>query len=328
MKDFEYIIPQRLQDVSDLLTSKTENTLLKAGGTDLLGLLKEGIYQPTRVIQLSSLPSLHGIQRHGDRVEIGAATHLSTLIRHPLIQKYYPGLVQALESIATPQIRNMASLGGNLCQRPRCWYFRGKDYHCLKKGGDLCYAAEGMNKYHAIFGGGPCYFVHPSDAAPMLIALQSTVRVQTGRGSHEIPLEKFFILPEKDLTRENILGKGEFISHIIIPIHKKPVPGVYLKFRERETSDFSLVSVAVAGYGKRGKVDHLRLVLGGVAPIPWFVPEATSLTRGKRLSNSLIEKVAHVATQNADPLTYNAYKVPLTYNLVKRALHQWSTTIQ
>jgi xanthine dehydrogenase YagS FAD-binding subunit len=237
------------------------------------------------------------------------------------VRKRFPGLAEAAHSIATPQIRNLGTVGGNLCQRPRCWYFRLEEVICLKKGGSECYAASGENKYNAIIAGGPSYIVHPSDLAPMLLALGATVTVMGAAGKRVIPLDKFFTLPsEGNIRRENVLKNEEIITEIHVPASPLAARSTYLKFKERESLDFALASAAVAVRLTGRTVQDARIVLGGVAPIPWRVPAAEKFLVGKELKPDVLAEAAKIALAEAQPLEKNAYKVPLAQTLVRRAL--------
>jgi len=294
-----------------------------AGGQDLLTTMKDYITRPTRVVNLKGIRGLDRVEADGKGgLRIGALVTLTQLEEHAIIRRNFPGLAEAANSIATPQIRNLGTVGGNLCQRPRCWYFRLEEVVCLKKGGEECYAATGENKYHAIFGGGPSYIVHPSDLAPMLVALGAAVSVVGPEGKRNIPLEKFFTLPsEGNLRRENVLKNDELITEIQVPASKFAAHSTYLKFKERDSLDFAMSSVAAAvAMGANKTISEARLVLGGVAPIPWRVPKAEAALIGKAMSNEVLMAVAKTAVAGAQPLAKNAYKIPLTEALVRRAL--------
>jgi xanthine dehydrogenase YagS FAD-binding subunit len=212
-------------------------------------------------------------------------------------------------------------VGGNLCQRPRCWYFRLEEVNCLKKGGSECYAATGENKYNAIFGGGPSFIVHPSDLAPMFMALGARLTVVGASGKRVIPIDKFFTMPsEGNIRRENVLKNDEIVTEIFVPASPFAAHSSYLKFKERESLDFAMASVAVALQLQGKTVRDARIVLGGVAPIPWRVPEAEKFVAGKTLTKEVLEQAGKIALQGATPLAKNAYKVPLTQTLVRRAL--------
>ena len=294
-----------------------------AGGQDILTTMKEYITRPTRVVNLKGIRGLDKIESDGKGgLRIGALVTLADLEDNALVRRTFPGLAEAAHAIGTPQIRNLGTVGGNLCQRPRCWYFRLEEVVCLKKGGSECYAATGENKYHAIFGGGPSYIVHPSDLAPMLVALGASVSVAGSDGKRTIPLDKFFTLPsEGNLRRENVLKNEEIITDVQIPASRFAAHSTYLKFKERDSLDFAMSAVAAAvAMGANNRVNEARIVLGGVAPIPWRVPKAEAALVGKNMTPDTLSTVATVALEGAEPLAKNAYKVPLTATLVRRAL--------
>src|SRR5258705_1423132 len=258
-----------------------------AGGQDLITTMKDYTTRPTRVVNLKNIRGLDQIKSDGKSgLTIGALVTLSQLEEHPVVRKSFPGLAEAAHSIATPQIRNLGTVGGNLCQRPRCWYFRLEEVICLKKGGSECYAANGENKYNAIIAGGPSYIVHPSDLAPMLLALGARVTVIGATGKRVIPLDKFFTLPsEGNIRRENVLKNDGIITEIQVPASPLTEKSTYLKFKERESLDFAMASVAAAvQFDSGNKVKGVMLVLGGVAPIPWRVPAAERYLAGEALT--------------------------------------------
>jgi xanthine dehydrogenase YagS FAD-binding subunit len=329
MKAFEWVNAQSIDDAVKLLASTDpkadpdDQPRPMGGGQDLLTTMKAYIVRPPRVVNLKTIPALAQID--GDSkagLTIGAEVTISQLAEHPEVKENFPGLSEAALSIATPQIRNMGTVGGNLCQRPRCWYFRLENVKCFKKGGDKCYASDGENKYNAILGGGPSFFVHPSDLAPMLIALNASVTIQGADGKRDVPLEQFFILPaEKTIRYENVLKQGEIITAINVPASAYAAKSTYLKFKERSSLDFAISSVAAAVELSPDKtVKQVRLVLGGVAPIPWRVANAEKYLTGKAIDDASSNQVATLAVDGADPLEQNGYKVPLTHTLVRRAL--------
>jgi len=334
MKAFEWSSPATIDDAiaqlsvglnaDDTQNDPYESPRPLAGGQDLLTTMKEYLVRPPRVVNLKTIGGMDKIE--GDAksgLKIGALVKLAELIDHPEIVSGFPGLAEAAHSIGTPQIRNMGTVGGNLCQRPRCWYFRMEDVICLKKGGDTCYAEKGQNKYHAIFAGGPSFIVHPSDLAPMLIALGASVTVASQGGARrDVPLDQFFTLPrDADPERENILKMNEIVTTINVPASPVAARSTYLKFKERMSQDFAMSSVAAAvALGADGTVTHAKLVLGGVAPTPWPVDPAAQSLVGKRLDPPAVAAAAELALQGATPLEHNAYKVPLTKALVRRAL--------
>lgn len=329
MKAFEWMNANSVADAVNALKSGAppadpdDAARPIAGGQDLLTTMKEYITRPARVVNLKSIRGLDKIEADGKGgLRIGALVTLNQLEEDANVRKRFPGLAEAAHSVGTPQIRNLGTVGGNLCQRPRCWYYRLEEVVCLKKGGSECYAATGENKYHAIFGGGPSYIVHPSDLAPMLVALGATVNVTGGDGQRTIPLDKFFTLPsEGNLRRENVLKNDEIITEVVVPQSKFAGNSTYLKFKERDSMDFAMSAVAAAiAMGPNKTVAEARIVLGGVAPIPWRVPKAESSLVGKTMNIDLLTQVARTALEGAEPLAKNAYKIPLTQTLVRRAL--------
>ena len=329
MKAFEWMNATSVAEAVDALKSGPAGNDLDdtpraiAGGQDLLTTMKEYITRPTRVVNLKSIRGLDKIQSDGKGgLRIGALVTLNQLDEDPHVRKSFPGLAEAAHSVGTPQIRHLGTVGGNLCQRPRCWYFRLEEVVCLKKGGTECFAATGENKYHAIFGGGPSYIVHPSDLAPMLVALGASVNVTGGDGKRTIPLDKFFTLPaDGNLRRENVLKNDDLITEVVVPASKFGANSTYLKFKERDSMDFAMSAVAAAvSMGANKTVSEARIVLGGVAPIPWRVGKAETALVGNAMNKDLLTEVAKVALQGAEPLAKNAYKIPLTQTLVRRAL--------
>jgi xanthine dehydrogenase YagS FAD-binding subunit len=319
MKSFNFHKPRSLKEALSILKENNGKAKLMAGGTDLLGEMKEKVTQPEQVIYIKEIPDLKYIRTGEDGLQIGALVSLQEITVHPIIQKKFNLLAQAAQEVGSPQLRNMGTLGGNLCQRPRCWYYRG-DFVCLKKGGGQCYAVTGQNKYHAILEGGPCFIVHPSDTATALVALEARVKIASLERKKTIPLDKFFILPRQDISRENILEPDEILTEILIPYHQEGSRGVYLKARERKCWDFALASVAAICVIKEGICHDVRLVLGGIAPIPLRAHRAEELLRGKSLKTKLIEQASQLALSGARPLSSNLYKVELIQALVKQAL--------
>ncbi len=318
MNDFTYLHPNNQDEASRLLSE--EKTLPVAGGTDLLDLLKADIETPETLVNLKSLPGLDVIEYSpGKGLIIGALVTLTELVEHPILQSKYPVLAQAAHEVGTPQLRNIGTIGGNLCQRPRCMYFRG-DFDCLRKGGDTCFAVDGQNKYHCVIGGGPCVIVHPSDTAVALLALNASVVITKKKKSRIINLQDFFVLPKQNVTTETILEPGEIVTEILIP---EPLTGTvsgYLKFKERGTWDFAVVSVAAVLERSNGRVHSGRVTLGGVAPVPWLEKEVSRRLENVTLSETTVGELAQYALTKADPLEMNSYKLPLARNLIKRSL--------
>lgn len=329
MRAFEWVNPATIAEAVKSLSNREGTSDIDeaprpiAGGQDLITTMKDYSTRPSRVVNLKSIRGLDRITvDSAGGLNIGALVTLTQLVEHPSIRKSFPGISEAANSIATPQIRNLGTIGGNLCQRPRCWYFRLEEVVCLKKGGTECYAASGENKYNAIIAGGPSYIVHPSDLAPMLLALGAQVSVMGSAGKRVIPLDKFFTLPsDGNIRRENVLQNDEIITDIQVPASPLAARSTYLKFKERDSLDFALASVAAALQLAPDKtVKDVRIVLGGVAPIPWRVQDAEKYLVGKTISPEVLSETAKVALKDAQPLEKNAYKVPLTQTLVRRAL--------
>lgn len=291
-----------------------------AGGTDLIGCLRDGVFAAEKVVSISGLEGLRGIAETADGgLRIGALTTIADLAASPVIRQRYPGLAQAAGDVASPQLRNQGTLGGNLCQRPRCWYFRG-DFECAKKGGDVCFAVDGENRYHAIFGGGPCHIVHPSDTAPALVALDATVHIAGPGGERRIPLEVFFQLPARKLHAENVLESGDLVTGVSLPPPEEGGKSSYRKVRERGAWDFALTSVALALKWDAGRVERARVVLGGVAPIPWRSPDAERILVDRSLDRASALEAAAAAAKDAEPLSQNGYKVRLVRGIVEDSL--------
>jgi len=321
MRAFEYVKPATVADAVRELGRSWADAKILAGGIDLLGELKEGIIAPQRIVNIKGISGLRYIRfSEKEGLRLGALVTLEEIETHQVIRQRYTALAEAAHSVGTPQIRNVGTIGGNLCQRPRCWYYRDEHTKCLKKGGPMCFAYNGENKYHAILGGGPCYIVHPSDCAPALIAFRASVTVVSPRGQRTVPLEEFFVLPSRRLDHETILEPDEIVTEIQVPAPAPNTRSTYLKFKERDSHDFAIVGAAVV-MRLRGKVcEDVRIVLSGVAPIPWRSPEAEAVLKGKAITPELAEQAGKAAVAKAQPLSQNAYKVPLTQAIVKQAV--------
>lgn len=325
MRNFEYLPAPTTERAIELLSvegaDRTTQPKIIAGGTDLLDVMREGLIAPARLVNLKAARTLRSLRfSTQDGLHIGALTTLTELESHPSVRQHYPGLVAALASLASPQLRNMGTVGGNLCQRPRCWYFRDQALHCARKGGPICYGIGGENAYHAILGGHLCFIVHPSDLAPALIAYDARLTYAGPNGRKTLPLQEFFIGPEKDITRETVLAPNEVVEEVSVPAPAPGARGVYLKVRERQTWDFAVLSVAAVLEMDADVCGRARIVLGAVAPTPWPVPEAEELLAGARVTPDLARQAADVALKGARPMEHNAYKVPLAKNLVRRAI--------
>ena len=318
MNAFEYVNPSNLKDVPQLLSQKRDRkSVVMAGGIDLLGELKDNLIAPNRLVNIKAL-DLRYIRHGKDGVRIGATTTLSEVASDAELVKVYTALSEAAASVASLQIRNVGTLGGNLCQRPRCWYYRGEEFNCLKKGGHQCFAVEGENKYHAIMGGGPCHIVHPSDTAPALIALQATIKIQGPTGERTVPASEFFVLPMENLYQETVLLPNEVVVEVFVPKPKAGTKSTYLKFKEKGSMDFALSAAAVVLRVEGGVCRDAKVVLGGVAPKPWQV-DASSLV-GQVLTEDRVVAFANTALKDAEPLRDNAFKVTLSKTMVKRGV--------
>ncbi len=318
MRAFVYHQPKTVAEAVRLLAQR--DTLAIAGGQDLLGAMKDGLLEPAHLVNLKSLPGMREIRETGSGLQIGVLVTLTEIAEHPVIRRDYTCLAEAAEAVATPQIRNVGTIGGNLCQRPRCWYFRDPHVNCLKKGGDQCYAVRGDNRYHAIISPGPCYIVHPSDCAPALLALGASVTIAGARGTRNVALRNFFQMPDKNLRGENVLQPGEVITQITVPKPKAGTRSVYVKVREKDSFDWALVSAAVVLQVSGGVCRAASVVLGGVAPVPYESAEAGKALVGKAVNQQTAAAAGKAATTNATPLEMNGYKVPMLEAVVKRAV--------
>jgi len=320
MNNFEYIQPKTLKEASQALGEDWQSSLPFAGGTDLLGLMKDGIESPQKLINLKSLPNMNKIAYSpGKGLTIGALVTITGIAEHPVINEKYAVLAQAAREVASLQLRNVGTIGGNIYQRPRCWYFRG-DFHCLRKGGDLCYAVDGRNKFHCVIGGGPCFIVHPSDTAVALTALDAKVTIFSGRKFRTMSIRDFFVLPDQNVMRENIIKPGEILTEIQIPDVSPNTKSGYLKAKERGAWDFAVTSVAAVVQKNGSAFQSGSFALGGVAPIPWFEKEVSAQLNGLNTSENEIHNLSKKALSDAEPLESNAYKVTLAQNLTKKLL--------
>lgn len=318
LPNFSYVRPKSLDEAVRHLDSP-ENRI-HAGGTDLLGCLRERVFGVAKIVSLSGIQELKGISETAEGgLRIGALATLREIAESPLLRSKYPVLAQGAAEAASPQLRNQGTLGGNLCQKPRCWYYRG-DFHCLRKGGDLCYAMAGENAFHCILGGDACYIVHPSDTAPALVALGATVRITGAGGPRTVPVEEFFVPPTQDLTRETVLEHNEILTEILLPPPPAGLRSAYRKVRARRSWDFALAGVALALQFRGEEVAGGRVVLSGAAPIPWRSFEVEEVILGKRLDAETVAAAAEAVVKNAEPLAQNDYKLPLFQAIVEEEL--------
>jgi xanthine dehydrogenase YagS FAD-binding subunit len=317
LPNFAYVRPTSLDEaLKQVAGGKAQ---LYAGGTDLLGCLRDGVFETPTVVSLTGIAALRGIEETPEGLAIGAMTPVAEVAASALVRERFTALAEAAAQVASPQLRHQGTLGGNVCQKPRCWYYRG-DFACLRKGGELCYAYTGENEFHAVAGGGPCYIVHPSDTAPALTALGAIAHVAGPNGSRTVPLDRFFVLPDKDVKRETVLEPGEILTKLLLP---KPAPGTrstYRKVRSRASFDFALVGAAIALQMQGERIARARVVFSGVAPAPWPAPAVEKALTGRRLDAATIAQAAEAATLKLQPLEKNGYKVPLLRGLVQERL--------
>lgn len=317
MKAFAYVNAANEREALAGLDAQRGRVLPIAGGMDLIGLMKNYIAQPERVVNVKSLDRTIALQGGGAR--IGAAATLVELIEHAGLAKAYPALVTAAEEVGTPQIRNAGTIGGNIMQRPRCWYFRNEEFHCLKKGGARCFAVEGENQYHAIFGGGPCHIVHPSSLAVPLLAYGARFRVVGPAGEREVEAENFFQLPSDNLMGETVLRPNELLTHVILPPVANARAATY-EVRYKQSHDWPLAMATAVLTMDSNRVKSARVVMGAVAPIPWRTQAAEQALAGKTVTEAVAAEAANAAVQGAAPMTQNSYKVQVARTAVKRAI--------
>ena len=289
------------------------------GGSDLLALVKERIVTPDVLVSLKTVKGLDRVTTSAGGMDIGGLITLDALSKHPAVRRGYAVLAEAAGGVATPQIRNVGTLAGNVCQRPWCWYFRN-GFPCFKNGGQTCFSVVGENQFHAIFGGGPSYIVHPSDTAPALVALDAKFRIVGPSGERLVQAAEFFVLPRDNAARENVLGTEDVLASVQIPAARPGTRSTYHKILDREAWTHAVVSAAVVLEMDRDVCRSARIVLGGVAPIPWRLPEVERLLAGQRITPDLAGKTAEAAVADARPLEKNAYKIPLTKGVVRRTL--------
>ena len=323
MRAFEYVSPSNKEQVATLLG---DNAAILAGGTDLLGLMKDDVLTPSRLVNIKEIQSLRGISYGaGNGLRIGALTTIAELAEAKSELSLYPALMEAAIEAASPQIRNLATVGGNMCQRPRCWYFRNGMGLLPKTADGKSMVVEGDNRYAAILGNsGPAYFVSPSTIAPTLIAYGARIRLYSakaqGSGVRELPLEKFFVIPASEHEREHDLQPGEMVMEIVVP---PPAPSLHVanyEVRQKAAFDWPLATASVALEINGSTVTDARIVLGHVAPIPWLSPEAAQSLKGKNVSVETAQAAAEAALAPAKPLRQNKYKITLAKTAVKRAI--------
>jgi xanthine dehydrogenase YagS FAD-binding subunit len=317
MKSFVNVNARDLKDAVTQL--KQPNAIVVGGGSDLLGMVKEHLVEPDVLVNLKPIRGLDQVSAKGAVINIGGLITLDTLSHEPLIRSSYTALAEAAESVATPQIRNAGTLAGNVCQRPWCWYYRNH-FPCFKNGGNKCFSVAGENQFHAIFGGGPSFIVHPSDTAPALVALDAKFRVVGPSGERTIPAAEFFTLPRVNAAKENVLAKEEVLASVQLPRAAKGTRSTYHKVLDREAWTHAVVSVAAVLEMDGQVCKRARIVLGGVAPTPWRLEKVEAMLAGQRITPELTAKAGEAAVEGANPLAKNGYKVPLTKAVVRRTI--------
>jgi xanthine dehydrogenase YagS FAD-binding subunit len=320
MRPFEYVSPNNKAQAVSLLAATWGKTEILAGGTDLLALMKDDVVSPRRLVNIKDIKDLKGLSSNAQGMRIGALTNLGDLADDASVRKDYPALAEALIEVASPQIRNQATLGGNLCQRPRCWYFRN-GFGLLPKdesGKEL--VAAGENRYHAILANdGHAKFVSPSTIVPILIAYGARIRIEGLKGKRELPLEKFFVVPKTEDEREHDLRPNEIVTEVLLP-PALDVRAAHYEIRQKEAFDWPLAVAAVALRMSGSNVQSARVVMGYVAPVPWPSSEAEQVLTGQQVNQDTAQKAALAALNGAKPLSDNSYKVQLARVAVKRAI--------
>jgi xanthine dehydrogenase YagS FAD-binding subunit len=318
VKPFAYVNAANEKEAVAALGTERGKILPLAGGMDLIALMKDYIAQPDRVVNVKSLDRRIQETPQGG-LRIGAAVTLTELADNADARRLYPALVQAAAEAGTPQIRNAGTVGGNLNQRPRCWYYRNEEFNCLKKGGSRCFAVEGENQYHAIFGDGPCHIIHPSSLAVPAIALDARFRVVGPAGEREVSAGDYFVMPDKNLFGETVLAPNELLTHVTLPPPGGARSATYeVRFKQSHDWPLAMASVALSMNGQT--IRGARVVLGAVAPVPWRSTAAETVLAGKRMSEEVAMSAADAAITGAKPMTQNAYKVQIARTAVKRAI--------
>ena len=312
--------------VAQQATASGRRAVFAGGGSDLLALVKDHIVTPDVIVHLTSIPGADQVEPSSTGLSIGGLITLDTLSRDATVRGRYTVLAEAAGAVATPQIRNVGTLAGNVCQRPWCWYYRN-GFPCYKAGGNQCFSVAGENEFHAIFGGGPSYIVHPSDTAPALMALGARFSIRGPNGDRTLGASEFFTLPRQNAVRENALAADEVLTAVQLPAVKPGVRSTYKKLMDREAWTHAVVSAAVVLEMDGEVVRAARVVLGGVAPIPWRLPEVEKVLAGQKVTAAVLQQAGDVAVAGARPLSQNAYKVPLTRNLVRRTIAELASRV-
>jgi len=315
---FSYARPETLNAALALL--EDGNARIHGGGTDLLGCLRDRVFTTDTVVSLGAIAGLRGITATSDGgLRLGAMTPIAEIAADEAVAGHFTTLADAAGVVASPQLRNQGTIAGNLCQKPRCWYYRG-DFHCLRKGGEICYAYDGENQYHCIFGGDMCYIVHPSDTAPALAALGAVCRVSSPSASRSVPVAALHVPPSVDPQRETVLEPDEIITEIVVPPPAAGLRSSYRKVRARASWDFALTGVALALVFDGDTITSARVFLSGAAPIPWRATGIEEAVTGSKLDMATIKAAAEASVAGAEPLSMNGYKIALFKGLVAEQL--------
>jgi xanthine dehydrogenase YagS FAD-binding subunit len=318
VKPFAYVNAANEKEAIAALGPERGKFLPLAGGMDLLALMKDYVAQPDRLVNVKNLDKTIAKTSDGG-LRIGAAVTIEDLVNHADARRLYPALVEAAAEVGTPQIRNVGTVGGNLNQRPRCWYFRNEEFACLKKGGSRCFAVDGENQYHAIFGGGPCHIIHPSSLAVPAVALSAKFRVAGPAGEREVAAADYFLTPDRNMFGETVLQPNELLTHMILPPPGAAKSANY-EVRYKQSHDWPLAAATVVLSMNGTTVRAARVVMGAVAPIPWRSEAAEAALVGKTITEQTAMAAADAAVQSAKPMTQNGYKVQIARTAVKRAI--------
>jgi len=326
MRGFDLYDATTVTEAVDLLrNNSTKAVKVLGGGTDLVGgVMKDwvagkGMPLPEVLIDLTTIKDMTAIKIDSGSVTIGAAATLTDVIENKDVAERFPILVQAATSVASPLIRNFGTLGGNINQRPRCWFFRGENFSCYKKGGDFCYAVTGDNRYHAIIGGELCYIVHPSDTATALLALNAKAKIAGVGGNRDVAFDSYFVGPREDVLRETVLKKDEFMTHVEIPNPASGTKFGWTKLKDRQVYDFAIVSVATAFTLDGSNWKDGRITLGGVSPVPYRAKVVEDALKGKDIRATIKQAAAQIRTVSR-PMSLNGYKVDLAASLIERTI--------
>lgn len=320
MKAFSYVNPANERDAVRALGSDRNKVMPLAGGQDLLARLKDYVAEPDKIVNVKSALDASVTPAPGGGLKIGAAMKLVDLAEHAQVVKLYPAIARAAIEVGTPQIRNQGTVGGNLNQRPRCWYFRNEEFVCFKKGGNQCFSPAGENQFHAIFGNGPSFIVHPSSLAVPSVAYGATFRLAGPNGERMVPAAEYFTMPTlQNVETENVLAPNELLTHVILPAPGAVKSGHY-EVRYKESHDWPIAFATVLLTMNGNTVQGARIVMGAVAPVPWRAQAAEAALVGKTITEATAAAAAEVALRDARPMSQNAYKIQVARTAVKRAI--------